>query len=214
MSKGIIFDLWGTLISSPLIESSDEIVKALNLKGKEEFWNKFGIVSIKPIETLDEVIKGFCKAAGREDKLNFVKEILKDIENKIKVFDDVVPTLSLLRKKKIKLGLITNTDKPSFLLATEKLNFERFFDVTTTSFEVGLLKPHTQIFSLTVDKLGLEFSDCIIVGDNLEDDILPAKKLGMLTVLISRKNNYKEKPENVDYLIKNLSGLLNLQEFK
>jgi len=205
--KAVIFDLWKTLISSFVSEKSDEIIKMLNLSGRKEFWNGVGTVSIRPIEKMDEVIMGFCKAVKRENKFNLIKKILKDLESKTIVFDDVIPTLSFLKEKKLKLGLITNTDKPAFLIAAKRLNFEKFFDVITTSFETGLLKPNPKIFYLTVKKLGLRFGECMMVGDNPEDDISTPQKLGMVTVLVNRKNQYIEKPQNVDYLIKSLSEL-------
>jgi len=46
-----------------------------------------------------------------------------------------------------------------------------------------------------------------MVGDNLEEDISTPKKLGMITLLIDRKNHYRKKPPNVDYLIKSLFEL-------
>jgi len=97
--KAVIFDLWGTLVSSVVAESVDEIVKILNLSGKKEFWEKWGVVSVKPIEKLDEVIMGFCKGAKKENKFNSIKEILKDIETKTRVFDDIIPMLSFLKGK-------------------------------------------------------------------------------------------------------------------
>lgn len=212
--KAIIFDLWDTLVSSVLAESADKIIETLNLSGKEEFWERWGAVSVKPIEKLDKVIMGFCKAAKREGKFNFVKELLKDIKTKTKVFDDVILALAFLKEKELKLGLITNTDKPSFLIVAEKLNFDRFFDVIATSFETGLLKPRPGIFSFAINELNLEFKECMIVGDNLREDILVPKKLGMVTVLIDRKNYYKGRPPYVDYLLRNLPELLDLQLVK
>lgn len=212
--KAIIFDLWGTLVSSPLAESADKIVETLNLSGKEEFWERWGTVSVKPIEKLDEVILGFCKAVKRESGFNFVKELLKDIKTKTKVFDDVILTLTFLKEKELQLGLITNTDEPSFLIAAEKLNVDRFFDVITTSFETGLLKPRPEIFSFAINELNVEPRECMMVGDNLKEDILVPKRLGMVTVLIDRKNYYKKRPQNVDFLLRNLSELLDLQLVK
>jgi HAD superfamily hydrolase (TIGR01549 family) len=208
MIKGIIFDLWNTLISSPLAENSlERIIEILNLSGKKEFWANFGLVSVKPIETFEEVIKEFCKATGNEDKFKKIQKILNKIEERIVVFDDTLPTLSLLKKNGFPLCLITNTDKPSFLMALKKLNVNTIFDFVITSFDVGILKPDKRIFLLATEKLKLKPSECMMVGDSIEEDILTPRKLGMVTVLIDRKNCYKKVPQGANYLIKSLFEL-------
>ena len=208
--RAVFFDLWDTLVYSYLKEISHEIIDRLNLRGKREFWYGWETVSTKPIEKMDEVIMSFCKAVRRENSFNLVKKILEDLERKTIVFEDVRPTLEFLKKKGLKLGLITNTDKPSFLLARKKLKLEEFFEIIITSFETGLLKPNPEIFSLAVRKLGFNFKECVMVGDNLADDIFIPHKLGMLTVLVDRKNIFGKKPEDTDYLIDNLLELRNL----
>jgi len=207
MIKAVIFDLWGTLVSSPLSENTDQIVKIMSLSGKKEFWAKWGVVSIKPIETLEEAITVFCRTAEKEDKFDEIRKILNKMDEKIILFEDVIPTLLSLKKIGLSLSLITNTDKPSFLMASKKLNVNTIFDFVITSFDVGVLKPKKRIFLLATKKLKLKPSECTMVGDSLEEDILTPKKLSMFTVLIDRKNHYKKVPQGVDYLIKSLVEL-------
>ncbi len=58
-----------------------------------------------------------------------------------------------------------------------------------------------------VKKLKLKAENCIFVGDEVTDDLLPAKNLGMTTVLVSGK---KAGHLNVDYQVKSILQLANI----
>lgn len=59
---------------------------------------------------------------------------------------------------------------------------EETFDVVVISGEVGLRKPDPGIFTLTVDKLGLDASQCVFVDDH-PGHLKAAQAAGMTTVL-------------------------------
>ncbi len=56
-----------------------------------------------------------------------------------------------------------------------------FCDVVESAV-VGLRKPDSRIFSLGVEKLGLQPDEVVVVGDSFYKDIEPAKKAGCRTV--------------------------------
>ena len=56
-------------------------------------------------------------------------------------------------------------------------------------------------FKQVCDSLGFPPTDCISLGDQVETDILPAKSIGMKTILIK-----KESPK-ADFCIKTLNEL-------
>jgi len=60
------------------------------------------------------------------------------------------------------------------------------FRSTIFSGEVGVTKPHTKMFQLALDKLGVRPNECIHVGDLHRTDIAGAKALGMNTAWICR----------------------------
>lgn len=61
-------------------------------------------------------------------------------------------------------------------------NIERYFQAIVESSVVGYRKPDTRIFTLGLEALKLDASECVVVGDSYTNDILPAQQLGCTTV--------------------------------
>ncbi|RLJ05314.1 MAG: hypothetical protein DRP18_03395 [Candidatus Aenigmatarchaeota archaeon] len=49
-----------------------------------------------------------------------------------------------------------------------------------------MMKPDPEMFLYASEKLKARPEECVMVGDSVNDDMLPARKLGMKTVLIKR----------------------------
>jgi len=52
------------------------------------------------------------------------------------------------------------------------------------SAEAGCAKPDPKIFTAALEKAGCEPEEAIMIGDRIDNDIIPAKKLGMKTVWV------------------------------
>ncbi len=59
-------------------------------------------------------------------------------------------------------------------------------DTVVESVRVGVEKPDPRIFALALDRLGLTGSEAVMIGDNFDRDLRPAKSLGMRTVWLRR----------------------------
>lgn len=79
----------------------------------------------------------------------------------------------------------------------KKFGLKDIFDALVVSCRVGLLKPDPRIFELALAKLNVAASEALMVGDTLQDDILPAQTLGMKTLLYDERNRYPEYPERI-----------------
>nr|MDQ2686392.1 HAD family hydrolase [Armatimonadota bacterium] len=64
------------------------------------------------------------------------------------------------------------------------------FDVVVISEIMHLYKPDPAIFQCALDQAGISPPEAIFVGDRPDNDILPAKKLGMKTVRFRRGVQY------------------------
>ena len=129
----------------------------------------------------------------------------------LKPFPKVVPIL-LEIKKNYKLGVISNGLAIKQWEKLVGLGVHHLFNTVVTSEEEGFEKPDQQIFTHAVKKMGLKPEECIMVGDRLDNDILGAKKSGMLTILIKNDNEGKmstddEKP---DFIINEFSELIEI----
>ena len=54
------------------------------------------------------------------------------------------------------------------------------------SFELGLEKPDSAIFSLALERAGCAPSEAVMIGDRLDNDIRPARQLGWRTVRVAQ----------------------------
>jgi GrpB-like predicted nucleotidyltransferase (UPF0157 family) len=62
-------------------------------------------------------------------------------------------------------------------------------DVVVMSDEIGVAKPDARFFAAVLDRLGRRPDEVLYVGDRLDNDILPARHIGMFTVFIRRRKN-------------------------
>ena len=63
----------------------------------------------------------------------------------------------------------------------EEFGLDHLFKDIIESAVVGVRKPDPQIFRLGVASLGLEPQETVMIGDSLENDILPAQSIGYQT---------------------------------
>ena len=96
-------------------------------------------------------------------------------------------------KKDFRIGMITNIYELTAIKFKDKyFNFLKKFDTITLSCDVGLMKPDYRIFNNTLTELCVNPEEAVMVGDNTRRDIIPAKELGMKTILIDREKQRLE----------------------
>ena len=88
------------------------------------------------------------------------------------------------------------------------------FDVIVASAEIGYAKPDKQIFIKAFELAKCTAEESVMIGDRLDNDIIPAKALGMKTVWL-KKGLAKHQSEALgrgvsDYQIHSLSELLTI----
>ncbi len=81
-------------------------------------------------------------------------------------------------------------------------------------------KPSKEIYNIALNKLGVSPSEAIMVGDQVYTDIIPAKKLGLTTVLVltglTKREDLERMSEDerrmIDYIFESVRDLLKLIE--
>jgi len=107
------------------------------------------------------------------------------------LFDDVGPALDALDAAGLALGIVSNFEAwLGDLLGTLGVR-DRFGAVVISGVE-GVEKPDPRIFTLGLERLGIDAGQVAYVGDNPEFDIAPARALGMLPVLIDRRGRFPD----------------------
>lgn len=104
---------------------------------------------------------------------------------------DALPALEELKKRGLKLGLISNfEDWLEQLLET--LEIGHFFEVSVISGIEGVEKPNTRIFEIALERAGVDPAQSVYVGDNPIFDAEPAQRAGMIPVVIDRRGSHAD----------------------
>ena len=112
-------------------------------------------------------------------------------------FPDAHETLSMLRQRGYRLGLLSNTwwaaEWHNAHLATHHL--DELLDAVVYTSDLPHSKPHPSVFLEVTTRLGMEPQACVMVGDMMIDDISGALGLGMRAVW--RPNDRWPKPDHI-----------------
>ena len=121
----------------------------------------------------------------------------------IKPYPHVAETLSALRARGLKLGVVTDAHNGNALKRLRKAGLEEYFDAIITVDMSGKAKPSPEPFLLAMDLLGVTASETMLVGDSIRRDIVPAKALGMLAVhaVYGDRNFHEGERDGADFMI-------------
>ena len=88
--------------------------------------------------------------------------------------------------RKYKLGLISNTERTSGqYLMNAYQEVVRRFSFAFFSDERKIRKPNREAFRVTASELSADPAECVMIGDKVETDCLPAIDCGMKAILFA-----------------------------
>ena len=105
------------------------------------------------------------------------------------LFPETRRVLSELKARQFKLGVISNFDSRIYSVMTD-LDILNFFSSVTISSETGYAKPQPEIFAAACSSLAVSPDHVLVVGDNLQDDVLAGQQAGLRAVLIDRDSRH------------------------
>ena len=201
--KWIFFDIGSTLVDeSAVYENRIEEITQGDHIDKNEFVAKV----IQRAQTDPRPIMSVAKDYGVK-----VPAWRHDLEV---LYPDTKELLQRLSQK-YKIGIIANQDFGTEQRLTD-FNVHQYIDLVIASAEEGVAKPDLRIFQIALARAECKPEEAIMVGDRIDNDIIPANKIGMTTVWIKHGfggyAELKEIEEHPDYTINNLNYLLNLLE--
>jgi HAD superfamily hydrolase (TIGR01549 family) len=109
----------------------------------------------------------------------------------------IAEVIEALKQRGLILGLCANQP----LAALERLaraGIGHHFANDGISAVLGYRKPDIRLFLRVCEDLQVDPTECIMVGDRIDNDIVPAKLLGMRTVLIRTGRHIKQQPRSWD----------------
>ena len=200
MIKVVAFDLDDTLISEfEYIKSgyravAGELLKKYNLLENETYDKLMSLFSEDSKNVFNRILDEYGISYEKDDILSLVK-VYREHMPEIDFFPDVIPTLTMLKKRGIKLGIITDgytvtqTNKLKAVLA------DKYFDkiIITDLLGKEFWKPHPKSFEMMKEYFNVEWDEMAYVGDNPQKDFYISKAYPLKTVRILRDNSvYKD----------------------
>jgi HAD superfamily hydrolase (TIGR01549 family) len=123
----------------------------------------------------------------------------------------IAEVLEALKLRDLKLGLAANQP----LAALDRLaraGVGHYFENKGISAVYGYRKPDARLFLSACTDLGVTPAECIMIGDRIDNDVVPAKLLGMRTVLLRTGRHAAQQPrswdERPDFEVHDASGIL------
>jgi putative hydrolase of the HAD superfamily len=199
--EAILFDLWGTLISSEGFDpglGNGAVLKSCD--------NPHG-VSLEQVQELGNRVMSALE--GREDQsaLEFTQAaLLHIIEDSfdlrfrnsmeetewqfwnaalsVRLIDGVKELLALLHERGIRMGVVSNSSFAGRTLEREleMHGIRGHFEFVISSADYGIRKPDPIIFEIALLRLGINAARAWFAGDNVGYDIVGARSAGVFPV--------------------------------
>ncbi len=235
--KAVIFDLGSTLIDY-LTHDWHEVSRNATQRAHQQFQDSgHGLPDFEEFWILLEEVKQIYRERAQKEfqewtvveaaeklfkrlKLDnngrlagqFFESYYSAMSEKLYIYDDTIETLSWLKERVEKIGLISNTIFPEekHLEELDRFKIAPFLDYKIFSSTFGLRKPHPDIFSKAVELAGFEPNECVYIGDRYVEDITGPAKIGMPAIL--KKIKGREYPEEMPKSTRQIGSLSELRK--
>ncbi|MCX5905667.1 MAG: HAD family hydrolase [Deltaproteobacteria bacterium] len=230
--KGILFDLYGTLIDIETDESLEEIYRGiahyLTYHGvylhrwevrdryhqimkqqKEEGGEEYPEIDVEAIWNTFLEREGIKAAPARRDLARILAQLYRGISRKrLQLYPEVKRVLDDLQPH-YRMALISDAQPGYALPEIKAVGLDGYFDPIILSAYYGFRKPDARLFSKSLDILNLTPAEVIYVGNDMYRDIYGASRLGIKTLFVDSNQGAKSY-ENVtpDYIAPRFEDVL------
>lgn len=126
------------------------------------------------------------------------------------LYPETVSALYALSKR-YKIGIIAN-QLPGTQERLNKMGIGEYICLTVSSAEADIAKPDPAIFRLALERADCEAKNSVMIGDRLDNDIIPAKQLGMHTIWVKQgfggMADIKNTENIADHTVKSIGEIL------
>jgi putative hydrolase of the HAD superfamily len=222
MIKAIVFDLDNTLVNFMQMKKQaiDAAVRAmvdagLPLSDEEARAKIEAIYSEKGIEfqqVFDSLLYEVFQKVDYKILSAGVIAYRRAREAALVPYPHVFMTLIQLIKRGVKLAVVSDAPSREAWLRLTYLNLHHLFDVVLTHDDTGEYKPSPVPFRLALERLGVDASEALMIGDWAERDMVGAAKVGMKTVFARYGDTFGTEQSGADYEIDDIQDLLKIVE--
>ena len=217
-TKAIVFDAYGTLFD---VNSAAEKCKD-KIGGKwETFANYWRTTQLEYtwLRSLMKRHKDFWQITEDSlDKSMLTFKIDKSMRNELlnlykelSTFPEVKSVLEELKKKSIKLAILSNGTPSLLSNLVKNSNLENLFDDVFSIEEVKIYKPDPKVYDIPINKYKVKKEEITFLSANTWD-VSGGGNYGYNAIWVNRSNNVFDKLDYTPkYEVKNLKELLDLK---
>src|SRR5882757_6808612 len=198
--RAVLFDVGGPLDLEFAWEIAVDgaIASACGLEGirvdqaKIEEASEAAVAAFAP-DAYAHMIEALCGGDPRATER--VRHRVRAMVGNLDVFQLRPDIDGLLRRRGLKLGIVANQPEA----ARERLarvGIGELFDYQGLSALTGLRKPDPRAFLVAAEAMGVSPSACIMVGDRIDNDIAPAKALGVAAIQLRSGRHRRQQPRS------------------
>ncbi len=205
--KAVLFDVGGPLDTETIMDRmiDEQIVASFRSHGVSVSDQEYGEVVAWAVEvfaprTYDAIIWKIARS-NRELADSVLAELYETVSGRnaargdFELRDGIPELLEKLSHQGLLLGLAAN--QPSRALENmENAGILQYFRYREVSGSTGLRKPDARLLLHSCEGLGVEPEEAIMVGDRIDNDIVPAKMIGMTTVRFVSGRHAEQKPRS------------------
>ncbi len=173
-------------------------------------WYQYRLGEIKKDVLSVERFHGSLKRFGI-DRIKLAKDIAQDYikisPTKTKLFPNAKEVIEKLSQK-YTLHILTNGFSEVQFVKVKNSGLAPYFSTIITSEMAGYQKPNPEIFNYALKQTGAATENTLMIGDDLEADILGAKAFGMDQIYVNF--NKKAHDKNPLHEVNNLIEILEI----
>jgi putative hydrolase of the HAD superfamily len=230
--KGILFDLYGTVIDIETDESLEEIYRGIShfltyhgiylhrwevrdryyqimKQQKEERGEEYPEIEVEAIWDTFLGQEGIDAAPPRRKLARILAQLYRAISRKrLQLYPDVKRVLDELRPR-YRMALISDAQPCYALPEMKAVGLDGYFNSIIISAFYGFRKPDTRLIEMSLEIMKLIPAEVICVGNDMYRDIYGARKLGIKTIFFDSNQGAKSY-ENVtpDYFAPRFEDVL------
>ncbi|MCM3718322.1 HAD family hydrolase [Fictibacillus phosphorivorans] len=213
MIKAVLFDLDGTLLDREtsvkkfIEDQHTRLSSVLSHIPKKVFADKFIELEQNGHVYKDKVYLKLAEelAVRRMPPGEMLDDYMTQFKHHCTPFPNLVSTLEELKKKGLKVGLVTNGYGVFQNDTIKALGIKEYFDDILISEMEGVRKPDPIVFERAAERLNVKTTECMFVGDHPKNDVEAARDTGMVAVW--KTSPHWDKAEAAEYSIDDLSEL-------
>jgi putative hydrolase of the HAD superfamily len=166
------------------LPQADEVTEHFREEYEPLFWVPGTIEEIEYPELVRRLLRDFGVEIDDEELGRYLEAEHRAWDPARILAAHTHPLLEALRVRGLRLGLVSNAFDPGWLLHRdlEQMGLAQRLDFSVFSSEVGMRKPHPEIFERALEALEVDPDRALFVGDRLYEDVRGAAEVGMTTV--------------------------------